>query len=111
MIVDNESVVSECYLVVEHITINVVEHITINLDDIYLGVIIANPIGSLCLRTNAIAEGSITTTLTGKVIQTLIIVDPECNIPGLIILPPIVGNVESIGLIGGAHCVVVVLTL
>jgi len=37
------------------------------------------------------------------VIQTLIIVDPESNIPGLIILPTVIGDVESVGLVGSGH--------
>ena len=37
----NESVVSECYLEVEHVAID--------LDDIYSGVIIANPVTSYCI--------------------------------------------------------------
>ena len=103
MIVDKEGVVGECYLEVEHITIQ--------LDDIYLGVIILNPVTSYCIRTKTITEGFIITTLRSKVIQTLIIVDPECYIPGLIILPTVILSGENIALESGAHCVGSVLTL
>ena len=36
-------------------------------------------------------------------IQTLIIIDPQSNIPGLIVLPTIVRDVQSIALEGGSH--------
>jgi len=81
----------------------VVEHVAIDFDHIYLGVIITHPIKSLCIRTNAITEGLIITTLTGKVIQTLIITDPESNIPGLIIRPTVIGGVGHVGLESGSH--------
>ena len=33
-----------------------------------------------------------------------VIIDPESNIPGLVILPTVIGDIESIGLIGcGGH--------
>jgi hypothetical protein len=78
------------------------------LDHIYLGVVELNPV--LCflhpiLIVETIYQGLIITTLTGKVIQTLIIVDPQSNIPGLIILPTVIGNVESIALESGSHFV------
>ena len=96
---------SECYLRSE------IEHVRVNLNDIYSGVIVLNPITSYCIRTNAITEGLIITTLHSKTIQTLIIVDPECNIPGLIIRPTIILSGEDVGLIGDGHCVGSLLTL
>jgi len=86
---------SLCYLVVEHVTVD--------FDHIYLGVIITNPITSYCIRTHAITEGLIITTLTCQVIQTLIIADPQCNIPGLIIRPTVIGGVLNVGLESGGH--------
>jgi len=80
-----------------------VEHIAIDLDDIYLGVTITNPVTSYCIRTKVITEGLIITTLRSKVIQTLIIVDPQSNIPGLIIRPTIILSVENVGLISDCH--------
>jgi hypothetical protein len=32
-----------------------------------------------------------------------VIVDPESNIPGLVILPTVIGDIESIALEGGSH--------
>ena len=32
-----------------------------------------------------------------------VIVDPESNIPGLIVLPTVIGDIESIRLEGGSH--------
>ena len=103
MIVVNESVCLKCN--------SEVEDVRVNLDNIYLGVVITNPVTSYSTRTDTIAEGFVVTTLHSKVIQTLIIVDPESNIPGLIILPTIVRNVESITLESGSHSWRVVLTL
>ena len=80
-----------------------VKHVAIDFDHIYRGVIITHPIKSLCIRTNAITEGLIITTLTGKVIQTLIIVDPESNIPSLIIRPTVILSVGQIGLESDSH--------
>jgi len=80
-----------------------VEDVAIQLDHIYLGVIILNPVTSLCIRTQRIAEGFIITTVHSKVIQTLIILNPECHIPGLIILPPIILSGEKIALVSNSH--------
>ena len=88
-----------------------VEHITIDLDHIYLGVIILYTFTSYCIRTQVITEGLIITKVTRQIIQILVIVDPESNIPGLIILPTVVGNVEGIALVSDSHCSLVVLIL
>ena len=32
-----------------------------------------------------------------------VIVDPQSNIPGLVILPPVVGDIKDIGLVGSSH--------
>jgi hypothetical protein len=89
---------SECYLEVKHIAID--------LDDIYARIIPLNTIRSLCHEfADIFNELLIVNTTTGDVIQTLIIVDPECNIPGLIILPTVVGSIQSVGLISDCHCV------
>lgn len=96
----SESVLNECQ--------SEVEHIAIDLDDIYLRIIIANPISSF-YRTVILREHKyevlITITRAGKVIQTLIIVDPECNVPGFIILPTIILSGENITLERGSHLV------
>lgn len=82
-----------------------VEHIAIEFDDIYLGVSILNTIRSRVSNTDLIYEGLIITTLTGKVIQTLIILNPESNIPGLIIRPTKILSVGQICLESGSHLV------
>ena len=83
-----------------------VEQIAIDLDHIYCRIVELNPVRSLCHKLPDIRdEILIRTALTGDIIQTLIIVDPECNIPGLIILPTVVGNVESIALESVSHLV------
>ncbi len=98
MIVDNESVCEECYLEVEHIAID--------LDDIYSRIIKPYTVKSLCHKiTDRFNEVLIGTTLTCKVIQTLIIVDPESNVPGFIILPTIILSGENITLERGSHLV------
>jgi len=55
----------------------------------------------------AIYEGFIITTPTGKVIQSLVIVDPESNIPGLIVLPTVISGIQNVGLEGesGRHVI------
>jgi hypothetical protein len=53
--------------------------------------------------TERLQELLIIITLSGKVIETLIILNPECNIPGLIILPTVIGDVQSIALESGSH--------
>ncbi len=81
-----------------------VEHIAIDLDDIYLGVIEPYTVKSLCHKlTDRCNERLIITCLTGDVIKTLIIVDPECNIPGLIILPTVILSGEDVALVSGSH--------
>ena len=83
-----------------------VEQIAIQLDHIYGRVVELNPVRSLCHKLTDISdEILIRTALAGDIIQTLIIVDPECNIPGLIVLPTVIGNVENVGLISDCHCV------
>jgi len=87
---------SECYLEVKHIAID--------LDDIYARIIPLNTIRSLCHEfADIFNELLIVNTTTGDVIQTLIIVDPECNVPGLIVLPTIILSGENIALESGSH--------
>ena len=82
-----------------------VEHITIQLDDIYLGVIILNPVRSAnnTLVIQQINEVNVVTNFHCEVIQTLIIVDPQRNIPGLIILPTIILGGEDVALVSNSH--------
>ena len=80
----------ECYLEVEHVRVN--------LNHIHLRVVIPNSIACFCIFRKTIYKVLITTTLLCHVIQTLIIVDPQSNIPGLIIVPPVIRNVEGIEL-------------
>lgn len=55
------------------------------------------------LIIETIYKGFIITTLSSKVIQTFFIVDPESNIPGLIILPTVILSGEQIALVGCSH--------
>jgi hypothetical protein len=80
-----------------------VKHIAIDFDHIYLAVSILNTIRSRVSNTDLFYKGLIITTLTGKVIQTLIILNPESNIPGLVIRPTVIGSVGQIGLESGSH--------
>ena len=83
-----------------------VKHVRVNLNRIYLGVIKPYTVRSLKHKLadifNKILIG---TALTGDVIQTLIIVDPESNIPGLIIRPTVIGSIQSVGLKSDSHLV------
>ena len=54
-------------------------------------------------ETVAIYEGFIITTLHGEVIQTLIILNPQCYIPGFIILPTVIRSVQNVGLESCSH--------
>ena len=81
-----------------------VEQITIQFDHIYSRVIELNPIRSLCHElAHTIDEFLITTALLGDVIKTLIIADPECNIPGLIICPTVILSSGQICLASGSR--------
>ena len=90
---------SKCYLEVEHVRVK--------LDHIHLRRIELNSI--LCfshsiLIIETLYKGFVITTVLCKVIQTLCIVDPESNIPGLIVVPPIVTDIKGIELIScGGH--------
>jgi hypothetical protein len=100
------SVFIEAHLIPLDYTLEV-KDIAIQLDDIHLRIVELYAIPSFShsiLIIETIYKGFVITTLSSKVIQRLIIVDPESNIPGFIILPTIIGNVESIGLIGCGHC-------
>ena len=80
-----------------------VEHIRVKLNHIYLRRIELNSVSCFCIFRKTIYKVLITTTLLCKVIQTLCIVDPESNIPGLIVVPPIITDIKGIELIGGGH--------
>ena len=83
-----------------------VKHIAIDFDHIYLAVSITNTIRSFIhsiIIDQVTYKGLIITTLTGKVIQTLIILNPESNIPGLVIRPTVIESVGQIGLESGSH--------
>jgi hypothetical protein len=81
-----------------------VEHVRVKLNHIHPRVIKLNTVRSLdTSTTERLQELLIIITLSGKVIETLIIVDPECYIPSLIILPTIVGDIECITLVGSSH--------
>jgi hypothetical protein len=90
---------SKCYLEVEHVRVK--------LDHIHLRRIELNSV--LCfshsiLIIETLYKGFVITTVLCKVIQTLCIVDPQSNIPGLIVVPPIVTDIKGIELIGcGGH--------
>ena len=93
-----------------------IKHLTIELNYIYLRVAECNSV--LCflysvLIVEAIYQSFVVTTLSGKVIQILIIVDPQSNIPRLVVAPAVVRNVKMVGLVGGSHllCFVCPLTL
>ena len=87
-----------CYLRSE------IEHVRVNLNHVNFRVIKPYTVKSLCHKiTDRFNEVLIGTTLTGKVIQTLIIVDPESNIPGFIILPTVIGSVQNVALVGVSH--------
>ena len=104
MIVDNESVSVKCE--------SVVENVTINLDDIYSRIVPLNTVISLCAEfADDCNELLIVYTTTSDAIQTVVILNPECNVPGLIILPTIILSGENIALESGAHCLGCVLTL
>jgi hypothetical protein len=83
-----------------------VEQIAIELDHIYCGIIEANSVGSLRIKlTDVVLEGVIVTALHSESVETFIVIDPQCNIPSLVVFPPIVGSVEGIALVGcGSHC-------
>jgi hypothetical protein len=83
-----------------------VEHVRVKLNHIYLRRIELNSI--LCfshsiLIIETLYKGFVITTVLCKVIQTLCIVDPQSNIPGLIVVPPIIRDIKGIQLIGGGH--------
>jgi len=82
-----------------------VEHIAIQLDDIYSRVVILNTVRSFnnTLIIQQIDEVNIVTNLLSEVIQTFVIVDPQSNIPGLIILPTIILSGEDVALISDSH--------
>ena len=86
---------SQCYLEVKDIAIQ--------LNHIHFGVSELNTVRSRVSNPDLFYEGFIITCLTGKVIQILIIIDPESNIPGLVILPTVIGDIKSIGLVGSSH--------
>ena len=87
---------SKCYLEVEHFRVN--------LNHIHLRRIELNTVSCFCIFRKTIYKVFITTTLLCQMIQTLCIVDPQCHIPGLIIVPPIIRNIKGIELIGcGGH--------
>lgn len=81
-----------------------VEQIAIDFDHIYSRIIPLNTIRSLCHElADIIHEFLIATALLGDVMQTLIIADPECNVPGLIVAPTIIGGIGQICLESGSH--------
>jgi uncharacterized protein YfkK (UPF0435 family) len=84
--------------------ISEIEHVRVKLNHINFRVIKPYTVRSLdTTSTERLQELLIIITLAGKVIETLIILNPESNIPGLIILPPVVGDIKSIGLVGSSH--------
>jgi len=91
---------SECYLRLE------IEHVRVNLNHVNFLIIPLHTVTSFSgtiTIVEAIYKGFIITTLTCKFIQTLLIVDPQSNIPGLVIRPPVISGVGEIGLESSRH--------
>ena len=86
---------SKCYLEVEHVRVK--------LYHIHLRRIELNSVSCFCIFRKTIYKVLITTTLLCQMIQTLCIVYPQCHIPGLIVVPPVIRNIKGIELIGGGH--------
>jgi hypothetical protein len=83
-----------------------VEHVRVKLDHVNFGVSELNTVPSFLhsiLFIKHIYKGLIITTILSKVIQTLVIVDPQCYIPGLVVLPTVIGDIESIALVSSSH--------
>jgi uncharacterized protein YfkK (UPF0435 family) len=81
--------------------ISEIKHVRVKLNHINFRVIKPYTVRGLdTTSTERLQELLIIITLAGKVIETLIILNPESNIPGLVILPTVVGDVQSIALVG-----------
>ena len=104
MIVVNESVLRECYLRSE-IFEDFVEFVMIQLIGIPVNTIGSRfAVETYCFQS--IYEVLIILTFTGNAIETIVILNPESNIPGLIIRPTVILSIGQIGLESGGHRVV-----
>jgi hypothetical protein len=98
---DHEISVSEC----KRMNSELLDHF-IQLNVVQLRVIPEHTIRSAALTekiTHKLCESFIITSFLCDVIKTLIIANPQSNVPGLIIAPTVVGLILKLGLEGGGH--------
>ena len=81
----------------------------VEFNTVQLSIVPLNTIRSrFAVETNcfqSIYEVLIIITLLSNAIETVVILNPERNIPGLIIRPTVILSVGQIGLESGSHCV------